>query len=63
LTRDQELWGCAVAVEREHGRAAFLHAAMKIDRFDALGERQAAQVWREILKRVEALEDRSAPRH
>lgn len=38
LSRDQELWACALAVEREHGVAAFLHAAMEIDRLDAAGE-------------------------
>ena len=56
MTRDQELWACAIAVERQHGEGAFLHAAMEIDRLDADGERDAAGVWREVLKRLEALE-------
>ena len=56
MTRDQELWACAIAVERQHGEGAFLHAAMEIDRLDAEGERDAAGVWREVLKRLEALE-------
>ena len=29
---------------------------MEIDRLDAEGERDAAGVWREVLKRLEALE-------
>lgn len=56
LTRDVELWACALAIEREHGPAAFLHAAMKVDQFDSEGERDAAGVWREVLKRIEALD-------
>ena len=56
LTRDKELWACAVAIEREHGAGAFLHACFEIDRLDAQGQRAAANVWREVLKRLEALE-------
>ncbi|MDP3677052.1 MAG: hypothetical protein Q8R44_18440 [Novosphingobium sp.] len=59
MTRDLELWACALAIEREHGEGAFLHAAMEIDRMDAEGEREAAGVWREVLKRVEALKGHS----
>ena len=58
MNRDQELWACALAVEREHGDGAFLHAAMEIDRLDAEGDGEAAGVWREVLKRLEALESR-----
>ena len=56
VTRDAELWGCALAIGREHGPGAFLHAAMEIDRLDAAGEREAAGVWREVLKRLELIE-------
>lgn len=56
MTRDQELWACALAVEREHGARAFLHACFEIDRLDAEGQQPAAKVWREVLKRIEALE-------
>jgi hypothetical protein len=59
MTRDQELWACAIAVRREHVEGAFLHAAMEIDRLDAEGERDAAGVWREVLKRIELLGERS----
>ena len=56
MTRDQELWACALAIEREQGKGAFLHAAMEIDRLDAEGEWEAAGGWREVLKRLEAFE-------
>ena len=58
MTRDQELWACTLAIEREHGDGAFLHAAMEIDRLVSEGEREAAGVWREVLQRLEALEGR-----
>ena len=61
MTRDAELWGCALTIEREHGAGAFLHASMEIDRLDATGERDSAAVWRDVLKRLEALEAGSAP--
>lgn len=61
LTRDAELWGCALAIEREHGPAAFLQASMAIDKLDAVGEREAAGVWREVLKRLELLEAQNGP--
>ena len=56
MTRDQELWACALAIERQHGEAAFLHASMQIDCLDAEGNPEAARVWKEVLKRIEALE-------
>ena len=58
LSREAELWACALAIEREYGDGAFLHAALKIDRFEARGRRDAAKVWREVMKRIEALEPR-----
>lgn len=61
MTRDEELWACALAVEREHGESAFLHAAMEIDRLDAEDEGDAAGVWREVLNRLNALERGDGP--
>jgi hypothetical protein len=55
LTSSRELWACALAIEREHGEGAFLHAAMQIDRLDAEGQREAAGVWRLVLKRLDRL--------
>jgi hypothetical protein len=56
VTRDRELWACALAIERAHGEAAFLHACMQIDRLEAENKPEAARVWKEVLKRIEALE-------
>ena len=62
MTRDQKLSACAVAIEREHGRGAFLNACFAIDHLDGEGQRGAAKVWREVLKRLEALEGGGTPR-
>ncbi|MFC0588286.1 DUF6961 family protein [Novosphingobium aquiterrae] len=56
LDRDQELWACALAVEKEHGDSAVLHAAMQIDRFDTDGNAAAAKIWREVLARLISIE-------
>ena len=56
LTRDQELWACALEVERRQGPGAFLHASMEVDRLVAQDERAATEVWREVLERIEFLE-------
>lgn len=61
LTKDAELWACALAIEREHGLGAFLHAAMQIDELDAAGQREGAAVWRAVLQRLEELEARRGP--
>ena len=60
MTRDQELWACALEIERQHGEGAFLHASMRIDELDGVGDSEGVKVWRVILKRIEALETRSA---
>jgi hypothetical protein len=62
LTRDAELWACALAIERRYGAGAFLHAAMQIDAHEERGECLAASVWRDVLKRIEALEADKRPR-
>lgn len=50
---DQELWAFARSVERDYGEGAFLHAALKVDRYYAKGMGEAAQVWHQVLKRIE----------
>ena len=50
---DQVLWAYARSVEREYGEGVFLHAALKVDRYEARGMFKAALVWRSVLKRIE----------
>ena len=61
MIKDAELWACALAVEREHGPGSFLHAAMRIDELDALGQHEGAAVWRAVLKRLKEQEVGKAP--
>ena len=58
MNRDQELWACVQSIERQYGEGAFLHAVMKVDRFKARGMKEAAGVWREVLRRIDALDCR-----
>ena len=63
MTRDEELWGCALAVLAQHGKGAFLVASMQIDRLDRDDQPDAAAVWREVLRRIEMLEAAQRVQH
>ena len=56
MTRDQELWACALEIERNYGVGATLHTSMEVDRLVAKGQIDAAGVWREVLNRIEVME-------
>jgi len=56
MTPDQHLWACALEVERQHGEAAYLFAAMRADELEAEGAFEGARTWRAILKLIESLE-------
>lgn len=58
LSSEQHLWACALEVERQHGAAAYLFAAMRADELEAEGALEGARTWRAILARIEALEHR-----
>ncbi len=61
MTRDQELWACALLLEREHGKGAFLYATMQIDAMDAAGDVEGGKVWRTALERIDALQAKVEP--
>ena len=48
LTRDQEIWGMALWVERTHGENGWMHIAMEQDRCLAAGEIDGVALWREV---------------
>ncbi|MEJ5979312.1 hypothetical protein WG901_21845 [Novosphingobium sp. PS1R-30] len=58
MTDEQHLWACALEVERQHGKSAFLFASMRADQLQADGAFEGARVWRAILERIEALEQK-----
>jgi hypothetical protein len=49
---DQELWTCALSIEEEHHREAWLYATMCIQDLVAEGDHDGAQKWREIRSRI-----------
>ncbi|WP_066559666.1 DUF6961 family protein [Sphingobium sp. TKS] len=55
MTRDQELWGMASMLLRQHGELAPLRVAARIGELAALGEMNGVTLWREVALRLDAL--------
>jgi hypothetical protein len=58
LTRDQELWGMALWVEKAHGDRGPEFIAKRIDALARSGERDGARLWQEVARRFDRLADR-----
>lgn len=56
LTRDQEVWGMALWVERVHGDAGWLHIATEQDRLLDEGELDGVALWRNVQQCWEQLQ-------
>ena len=57
VTREQELWGLALWVEKHHGENGWFYIAQQQDRFLANGELGGVTLWRKVGKRFNALQD------
>ena len=55
ITRDQELWGIALWVEKNHGGDGWLHISQQQDRLLALGDFKGMAMWREVGRRYDQL--------
>jgi hypothetical protein len=55
VTRDQELWGIALWVEKTQGEAGWLHIAQQQDRLLAEGDLAGVAMWRAVSERYEQL--------
>ena len=55
LTRDQELWGMAVWVEKTHGRRGPEFIAEQMGRFALAGEKGGMELWKDVAQRYEQL--------
>ena len=55
LTRDQELWGVTLWVEKTHSDASWLFIAQQQDRLLAEGDLDGMAMWREVSRRYEQL--------
>ncbi|KWV92503.1 hypothetical protein AAG603_05500 [Citromicrobium bathyomarinum] len=60
LTRDQELWGMALWVEKHHGDAGHEFIASKIDQLTRAGEVNGAKLWQDVAQRYERLGERTS---
>lgn len=55
MTRDQELWGVASMVLRQHGDRAPVVVAEKIGQLAREGKAEGVALWKEVARRLEQL--------
>jgi hypothetical protein len=55
MSRDQEVWGVALWVERTYGADGWLHIAQQQDQLLATGDLDGVAMWRAIGERFEQL--------
>ena len=58
LTRDHELWGVALWVEKTHVEVGWLFIAQQQDRLLAEGDLDGVAMWRDVSQRHEQLSSR-----
>ena len=55
MTRDQELWGVALWVEKTHAETGWLFIAQQRDRLLAEGDLDGVALWQEVSRRYDEL--------
>lgn len=55
MTRDQEIWGIALWVEKNHGESGPKFIAEQIGRLASEGDNEGISLWREVARRYEEL--------
>jgi len=58
MTRDQEIWGIALWVEKTHGANGWFYIAQQQDRLIEEGDFAGLPLWQSVQERFEALQDR-----
>lgn len=53
MTRDQELWGVALWVEKAHGPAGPTHIAEQNTRLERNGDEDGIAMWRAVAERYD----------
>ncbi|WP_405053731.1 DUF6961 family protein [Sphingobium sp. SJ10-10] len=53
MTRDQELWGMASMVLRQHGDRAPVVVAERIEQLASEGKAEGVALWKEVARRVD----------
>lgn len=59
MTRDQELWGVALWVEKTFGANGWLHIAQQQDRLLGEGDLDGVAMWRAVGERFDQLAERA----
>lgn len=60
MTRDQELWGVALWLERAHGDRGPEHIAAEVSRLAAEGDENGVAMWRSVAERYDQLRQRGS---
>ena len=60
LTRDQELWGVALWVEKNHGDQGDAYIVGQIERLVSAGDASGEAMWRDIDNRFKQLKARGS---
>lgn len=55
MTRDQELWGVALWVDKTHGERGAEHIATQMARLAQIGDKQGIVMWEAVAERYEKL--------
>ena len=55
MTRDQELWGVALWLEKTHGDASADHIAREVARLAASGDIGGVEMWQQVAERYDRL--------
>ena len=59
MTRDQELWGVALWIEKTHGDRGADHIAGQVARLAKLGDEVGIAMWRAVADRYDRLGERN----
>ena len=55
MTREQEIWGIALWVDKNHGEGGSKFIAEQIGRLASAGDDEGISLWREVAQRYERL--------
>lgn len=61
ITREQELWGVAIWVEKHHGANGRAFIASQIERLAAEGDSGGIAMWESVAERLHALSEDGSP--